>query len=291
MQPDDAGERPLVERLRANDLREREGALREIYGFLERAVGAKLGAKARHVALQPESVVQSVLGEHLDRIVAGVDTDASLRRNLLGQVHRKMIDRLRRLGAGERAMEAWLERQGVPRGEAWRFVTESLAPSSTLAGAGPSTDAARAESVELEEQCRRRLDDAVDAIFDSHDDRDLVRFFLVDALRAAEVGAILGIQASAVRMRAARLRAAAAAALIEPILPSLEPRAATLARLVFGERLEWADACRAAEIDRTAAAVLLRDDVLPAIRRRFGAGGTQLLLRCLPQTSGPAGRD
>lgn len=277
----------LLERLRSSDAPTRDAALKEVLDLVARSVSGKLGPKARNIELQPESIAQSVVGAHLKRIVANAESDESVRRNLVGQAHRTMINRLRRLGAKQRAALEWLRLQGVSERDAIAMVSQEFAPGS-IDTAGPSTQAEANEAAALDSVAMRRLHALVERTFDSLEDRDLCRFYLIESRGAAEVGNMLGLQPGAIRTRTTRLRAKLGAAVIDAVRDTVPALAMQLAELVFVERASWRDACSSAGIDAANGAAAMRNEILPAIMREFGSEGCRVMLRCLPPIGGSA---
>lgn len=253
----------LLTGLRSGGKLESEHAVAAIYdelrGYADAISRPMLGAKRDRADLNPESVVLSVLGGQLGRVVVRCNSDEHLLAFLKVAVKHKYLDRLK-------------SRQSRNADD------DLVVPAS---GPGPATHAFLAESAMHDIGGYSRLVDVLKRACSSDADEVMVGQFLLADKGWSAVAEQLNKKVSAAKVAFHRLRENLLIAAIGPLEQVLPPAEWRVARAVCIERLSPASAAEMLDIPEDTLRQTFQSRVLPELRALYGSPGVSVIHRLM----------
>jgi RNA polymerase sigma factor (sigma-70 family) len=261
----DPNSNPLLNDLRSEDKQRHEAAIRKLYDMLERVARGEAGDKQGRAGFQPESVVQSVMVDHLQRVRDSANSDGELAGWLKVEVRRKVVDRARHQAV--RARKA-----GDP----------ADAENAPAAGPGPTSIVRHHEGVALDRIAEYALADLLASALPAEQDRVIVDEYYIEGRAASLVAERLGIKEGALRTRASRLRATVMDTVMQALRSGLDGSTWAFGRLVLCNG--QASAAAATQIGRSEDdSRSLAEELVKSVRTRYGERGVRLVQACRPR--------
>jgi len=252
----------LLDAFRSGDVQADRQAHKELDEKLEREARRQVGSKHAHVEFQTSSIVQAVKLKHFMRLVESAEHDDEMLGMMVVAVRREIRDR----GRATR-------RRSDHKGKVADHLTSDIPD-------GPSTIVRRHEHNELEKHASQRLDVLIDDVSRNEDDRRICEEFLIKKLHSRVVGKRLDMNEGAVRTRASRLRPRVLNHMLDALRNDVDAQAWAIAKLTLGSGLSPGAAAEELEISKDLVLSVLREQVFPAVRTRYGARGLDLLAAC-----------
>lgn len=261
----------MLNALRSDRATVREAAVRQFIDDVtertERMAPKMLGAKAGRVDLDPNSVIISVLGRDLEKLVEASVDDRHLIARTLTAIRHRYIDRLRaRKDVNPHSRNA--------SGDHTTFDT----PGSDD---GPGTIVADYEQSSAEQEANTRLVTRLALACKSEDERTMVEQFLLKAQPWSAIASQLGKNETAAKVQFSRLRQRLLETVMLPLKPALAADDWAVVQAICIDRRSLPDA--AASVGGTPKSVLttFQERILPALRTEYGAAGIESLIRLI----------
>lgn len=263
--------RELLDALRSDRATVREAAVREFLGEVtqrtERMADKMLGPKADRIDLQPESVVMSVMGRELEKLVEVCNDDQHLVARALRAIRNRYIDRLRaRKDINPDSRNA--------SGDRTTFDTPDDQD-------GPRTIVADYEESRAEHDALTRLVTRLAGACKTDDERTMVEQFLLKAQPWSAIASQLGKNETAAKVAFSRLRQRLLETVMQPVQASLAPAEWAVVQAICIDRRSLPDAAEAARGTPQSVLATFQTRILPALRTEYGAAGIESLIRLI----------
>ena len=261
----------MLNALRSDRPTVREAAVRQFIDDVtertERMAPRMLGAKAGRIDLDPNSVIISVLGRDLEKLVEASVDDRHLIARTLTAIRHRYIDRLRaRKDINPDSRNA--------SGDHTTFDT----PASDD---GPGTIVADFEQSIAEQEANTRLVTRLTLACKTDDERTMVEQFLLKAQPWSAIASQLGKNETAAKVAFSRLRQRLLETVMLPLKPALAPDDWAIVQSICIDRRALPDAAAAVAGTPKSVLATFQTRILPALRAEYGAAGIESLIRLI----------